>query len=125
MASSAHQQSGKESKRQKYGQNPSGATTERHEGGVYPFHPEDEEIQKVCSTSIYGSFDDGFTCFLVRHSQSYFSVHECAATRCGVFWIRYSWSSDVCASRSIYRADESTWGSVSPIDQSMRHYFPV
>ncbi|KAG0703491.1 p21-C-terminal region-binding protein-domain-containing protein [Suillus ampliporus] len=41
-------QSGKGSKRQK-SQNPNGAMNERSVDGVYPFHPEDEEIQKFAS----------------------------------------------------------------------------
>lgn len=44
----SQQQSGKDSKRQKYSQNSSAPMTERNAGGVYPFHPEDEEIRKVC-----------------------------------------------------------------------------
>lgn len=75
---SAHQQSGKESKRQRYGQNPSGATAESNAAGVYSFHPEDEEIRKVC-TSIQRGFENDFTCFLVCFSSSYFSVLECPA----------------------------------------------
>ncbi|KAG1741779.1 p21-C-terminal region-binding protein-domain-containing protein [Suillus paluster] len=44
----AQQQSAKGSKRQK-SQNSNGATNERSADGVYPFHPEDEEIRKFAS----------------------------------------------------------------------------
>lgn len=40
------QQPGKASKRQK-SQNSNGETNDRSPDGVYPFHPEDEEIRKV------------------------------------------------------------------------------
>jgi hypothetical protein len=43
-----------QSKKQKYSQN----ETERNAGGVYPFHPEDDEIRKVCG-SIQCGFDQG------------------------------------------------------------------
>ncbi|KAG2134571.1 p21-C-terminal region-binding protein-domain-containing protein [Suillus bovinus] len=42
------QQSGKASKRQK-SQNSNGETNDRSADGVYPFHPEDEEIRKFAS----------------------------------------------------------------------------